>query len=205
VRVFLLLSVLILSACASKQPTYYYALKPIMATPAKAKPSADSAVTMGIGPLSFPEWLNQTGVVTYKSNNELNIPYYRVWAGDLAPMIVNVVAANISSLNGWPRVFPFPWDNRHRPVYQVRLHIEEFAGSLNREARLHVKWTLLDEQGRNELFSHVEYMSLPVKSALYRDYVGALNQLLNDLSQKIAKDTADYIEREKSKGVAPAS
>ncbi|WP_086932161.1 PqiC family protein [Agarilytica rhodophyticola] len=195
----------LLISCASEAPTFYYTLRPIAPNISKSYTSetlstektditSNISTSVGIGPITFPEWLDQTAVVSYQKNNVLKVPYYQVWAGDLEPMILNVLAANISSMTGQQKVLPFPWDNRHRPHYQIRIHIEEFAGTLGEQARLQVKWTLLADQGKTEKLSRAEVLNINLDDPQYDTYVRALNTLINDFSQQLAEELNVWIK-----------
>lgn len=182
-----LFTFIFMTSCASNQKTFYYALRPAEGTKIENLPENHS-ISIGIGPVTFPEWLDQAAVVSYEKDNVLTVPYYHVWAGDLEPMILNVLAANISNITGRQKVFPFPWDNRHRPHYQIRIHIEEFAGTLGGQARLQVKWTLLGNEGKTEKLSQADIMTVALKDQQYETYVAGLNILLANLSKKLAME-----------------
>ncbi len=185
-----------LSSCASDKITYYYTLRPVETKLADVTPKVNGNTSIGIGPITLPEWLDQTSVISYEKDNLLSIPYYQVWAGDLEPMILNVIAANISSITGRQQVLPFPWDNRHRPHYQVRIHVEEFAGSLGENATLQLKWTLLSDQGKIEELSRAELMRVALDDQQYDTYVSALNTLLSNFSEKLAIELNNFVSNE---------
>lgn len=194
--VLMLLSSVLLTSCASEQITYYYTLRPITPASPNADPVLNNSASVGIGPITFPDFLDQAAVVSYQQNNVLRVPYYQVWAGDFEPMILNVLAANISSITGKQKVLPFPWDNRHRPEYQIRIHIEEFAGTLGKQARLQVKWTLLSDQGKTEKLSRAEIIQVDLNDSQYDTYVIALNTLLTDFSKKLAAQLNTFVAHE---------
>ena len=181
---------LLLAGCASNSvPTRYYSLAALDTAGSPATPIAAN-VTLGIGPLEMPETLDRIGIVSIKSGNELNVSTYNIWAGDLRESVLRVLADNISSQLDHDRVWSFPWDNRNRPEYQLRIVIEEFSGQMGKDVSLRAKWTLLGEFGRKELLTRRSSFAQEVEGRSYRSYVAALNTALNNFSGTLATEIA---------------
>ena len=121
----------VLSACASDPPTRYYTL---VASPALSGEQAIGSETpndtsFGVGPIHLTGALENIVVVASSGEHQLIVSTFNVWAEDLEKMMGNVIADNLSTLSGNPRVWAYPWDSRTRPEHQLRLIIEEFGGN----------------------------------------------------------------------------
>src|SRR5690606_9701303 len=101
--------------------------------------------------------------------------------------VARVVAANLVYELGNHEISAFPWDNRARPDYQVRIIFQEFAGIRGGEVKLKAKWTVLDSRANKVVLSGVDDLREQAQSGSYNDYVAALNRLLDRLSSNMAE------------------
>lgn len=180
----LLLSLLLWGLSACSQQTHYYTLHH---TKAARAPLGSYAFSLGIGPVFLPESHNQPGVVSLTDGQEVTVAQYHIWAGYLNQSVTRVLADNLSLLLGADTVWPFPWDNRMRPVRQVRVIIEEMAGQRGKTVALQAKYILTADNGERTLAAERTRIEVPCAGDSYEAYVAALNQALNQLSEQIAK------------------
>ncbi len=183
-KVFLLIISLACVACSSTPSTQYYSL---LAPNVDTFEVTEKLPAIGIGPIKLPERLDNIGIVSIQSGNQLQVGLFDVWAGDLEENITSVMADHLSQRLNHNAIWPFPWDNRHRPEWQLRIIFERFSGSLGESVTLQAKWTLLGDNGRKELITKKFITQKQTASASYNDYVSALNEALNELSDTIAK------------------
>lgn len=193
-----LLCCLLINACTSIPETRYYTL--VANTDAQAlintRPSwLNNQDSIGIGPIVIPNNLENVSVVSTEDNNRLLINPYQLWAGNLKANINQVLADNLSTLLNIDGVWAFPWDNRNRPVQQVRIVFERFVGVRGQSVTLQAKWTLLNEYGKNEKQTTKTLITKNLASDSYLDYVQALNQALDELSVLIAQGLIDANKR----------
>ena len=176
-----------LGACASDPPTRYYTLVAghDLAAPAN-NVSGDQSI--GIGPVHLSGALENIGVVTSNGQHQLVVSSFNVWAEGLEKMISNVIADNLSTLSGNPRIWAYPWDSRTRPEHQLRLIIEELGGALGGVVTLRAKWTLLSDFGKTERQTFRVKYAEQTKSGDYPGYVAAMNSLLTTLSEQLYSD-----------------
>ena len=87
----LLLLPLLLSACLSTPPSHYYLLSAHDGDqPTGVNPS------VGIGPISLPEYLNRNSMVYRREDNQLQIAGYERWAEPLTDGILRVIGLNLA-------------------------------------------------------------------------------------------------------------
>ena len=189
------LFVMLLAACTSSGPkTAYYSLFPESNIVVNSDTSLNgSGLTFGVGPIVLPEYVDHPGIVSVNNSNRVTVSGYNAWAGDLQENISRVLASNLSARWDVDQVWAFPWDNRVRPFYQVRLVFEDFSGVRGGEVNIVARWTLLNAKGNTSLAVGVERIKTETTSAKYNDYVAALNTAVNELSQRIAEKVAKEV------------
>lgn len=178
--------------CSSSGPkTEYYSLFPSKNVNIFAL--SDKNISIGVGAVELPEYVDHPGIVSVNASNRVIVSGYNAWAGDLNENISRVLATNLSNVLEIDQVWAFPWDNRIKPDYQIRLVFEDFSGVRGDEVHVNVRWTLLDRSGKKALKMGKEKIEKPVKSGSYNDYVAALNDAINELAEIIASDLVDKL------------
>ena len=182
---------LVLQGCASSGPkTQYYSLFPAEYSASDSDSGFNQSI--GIGPIDLPEYINHSGIVSLTGTNQITVSGYNAWAGDLAENLSRIIASNLSSQLGAGTVSAFPWDNRVRPDYQIRVAFQEFAGVRGGTVKLKAKWTVLDKKGSKVVLAGVEDLEEQAPSSSYNDYVGVLNQLVNNFSDRLAREIKQF-------------
>ena len=87
----------------------------------------------------------------------------------------------------------FPWDNRVRPDFQLRLNFNEFAGIRGGQVTASIGWTLLNQRGDKIIASGKVDRKIATGSSDVEVYVKSLNQLLNSSVELIAAEIAGYL------------
>lgn len=179
-------------ACASSGPaTKFYSLFPESGAATVNFDRND--ITIGVGPVILPEYLDNPAVVSLTKSQLVRVSGYHAWAGDLKDAIMRVLADDISQLLSVDGVMRFPWDNRVRPDFQIRMVFDEFGGVRGGEARLSATWTLLNKNGSEILRLDKEELSISISSEGVDAYVAALNGMLNRLSTRIARKIVETV------------
>lgn len=186
-----LLAALLLTGCATSQPTHYYDLA---ALPAPVVGGVNRAVRLGIGPVTLPQVLDQPGVVSRIGVTGVQVASFHIWAGDLEPAFTRTLAASVAQQLQLEQVWPAPWDNRFRPEYQVRVFVERFSGTLNGAVELQLTWSLLGDEGQR-LITTKRYHGQRTSQGGYAGYVDSLNQLLGEFSQHVANELSGRLPR----------
>ncbi|MFL0811420.1 MAG: PqiC family protein [Agarilytica sp.] len=180
----------ILTACASSGPaTSFYTL--YSDTNIAAVKEETAKISIGIGPIVLPDYLENPSVVTQSNSNKLSVLGYHAWAGSLNEAMSRVLADDVSSALNLDSVWSFPWDNRIRPQYQIRVVVDQFDGKRGGEVSLRVKWTLLNEAGDKLLALRKVEMKKNTGTKSVEDYVATMNALLNELSVTIVNELVE--------------
>lgn len=178
--------------CAAQTPTQYYDLTAVTEVTTQRLPQT---VSLGIGPVTLPDLLDQPGVVSRKGGTAVNVATYHIWAGELEPACTRVLAGNVARYLDHDSVWPSPWDNRFRPEYQIRIFVDRFSGEVNGEVALNLTWTLLGDYGQ-EMIRTERYRGSMAAADGYDGYVNALNLLLAEFSEQLARELAAQVPKQ---------
>src|SRR5271163_1144521 len=185
----------ILSLCAcvaaacnplAAQPdrTQYFLLAPLGSAPASVSTPATAQLSLGVGPIKFPEYLKRPGLVTRTSSDRLLVSDEKRWAEPLDQNFESILCQNLVRLLGTQRITTYPWYADTHIDYQVEVWVMHFEADENGQAQLSAVWTILDGGG-HVLASSQSSASAPVQGI---DTAGsaALSQDLGQMSTQIA-------------------
>jgi uncharacterized protein len=191
-RKYALPGILSLCACVAAacnplaaQPdrTQYFLLAPV-GSAAAVSTSSTAQLSLGVGPIKFPEYLKRPGLVTRTSSDRLTVSDEKRWAEPLDQNFESTLCQNLSRILGTQRITTYPWYADTHIDYQVELWVMHFEADENGQAQLSAVWTIKDGDG-HVLASGQSTASAPVQS---NDTAGsaALSQDLSQMSSQIA-------------------
>ncbi len=185
--VILGLSVLVQSGCARSKPARYYMLTAMSGSEQASKegPSGGNVV-IGIGPVTFPQYLDRPQIVTRSSENRVELAEFDRWAEPLAHNFSRVLAENLSTLLSTNYMVLYPWKGSTPIDYQVVLTAIRFDASLGGSAVLDVRWTVLDKDRKNVVPMRAAKVTEQAPSQTYQAIVQAESATLEELSRQIA-------------------
>lgn len=131
-----LLLALGLAACAGSLDVRHYTL-----APAAAPAPRGTTPTLAVGPVSIPDYLLRSDLVTRIDANRISHSADRRWAEPLDRGIQRVVAENLGALLDSTRVGPFPAIEARREGYRVALRVHRFEAEDQRAVGV-IDWTL---------------------------------------------------------------
>jgi uncharacterized lipoprotein YmbA len=180
---------LTLAGCMSvADPTKYY----VLSTTASREPTpvaATSGVTVGVGPVLIPGYLDRTQIVTRDAGDEVDVAKYERWAEPLESGIAQVLANDLGAYIGSERIAAFPWRGGVARVldYQVIVVVIRFEGWPGRQATLDARWRLLGKDGK-ELALKRSTINETVAEPGYQPLVQGMSRLLSTLASEIASE-----------------
>ena len=173
-----------LGACAST-PSRFYILNTVPASEATPATAAARGPVIGVGPITFPKYLDRPQIVSRASRHQLTLGEFDRWAEPLQENVSRVLAENLALLIPSDHILLNPWPGSATLDYQVRVEVRQFEGWLGGESTLLARWSLLDRAER-ELVSRTVHLTVPTGGHDFDAMVVALNQLLETLSRDIA-------------------
>lgn len=190
IRGLILLSVCtIFTGCVGKNPSEvtYYSLLSMEQMGTAPVATIASELRIGIGPVTIPDVLRRTQLVTRDAQNIYQFDECSRWAGVLEKDITYVLGDNLGDLLGVGNVAFFPWMSHFSPTHRVVIDIVKFDGELSGEAILSTRWSIIDGEGKTNLAGGKSVYRQPVVGGDYAGLVRAESLLLGDLSGEIAR------------------
>ena len=138
-----LLAACFLSGCGTSKPARFYLLNPLAApeVPQGTDP-AGTDLTIVIGPIKMPDYLDRPQIVTRSSDNRLKIEEHHRWGGTLKEIFPRVLSENLSVLLDTDRVTLHPWRASDTIDYRISANLLRFDGTLGQSVTLKVRWAL---------------------------------------------------------------
>lgn len=185
--VFFLVFLGMLTACAVKSATpSYYSLSPMSPMEINVHNMKRHDVTIGVGPVSVPDYLKRAQIVTRLKDNRYNFSEDNRWAGLIEENIVAVLGRNLGILLGTDKIASFPWLSHIKPDYRLVVEILRFDGSLDGDVVFSARWAVTDGSGEQSLASGLTDYKETLMNAKYEDLVAAESRLLAAFSKEIA-------------------
>jgi len=180
------LAVLSASACASSPDSRFYMLASMQEAALSAPAAAQSRVSLCVGPVLVPGYLDRLPLCVRDSANELSYAEYHRWAEPLEDGVSRVLVENLSQLLGTARIDVFPWKTPAPADYQVRIMLLRFDGEPGGQAVLKARWSLAAAGQEKPVVERISAFVEQVASGSYEALVEAQNRALERLSRDIA-------------------
>ncbi len=134
---------LLIAACGSSPPVRYFALSPMDSV---QQQDPDDSVTLGVGPLRLPEYLNRSQIVTRGGGSELEVDEFSRWAEPLTQAFHRVVSTDVDNMMNGVMVITFPWEAVvHNDVdYRLIGEVTRFDADRSGRVVLDIQWVIAD-------------------------------------------------------------
>jgi uncharacterized lipoprotein YmbA len=171
----------------TRQATKLYVLHALSETQTTSRvmPSVGD-LTIGVGPVELPEYLDRPQLVIRASRNELQLADFAQWAEPLRDNVTRVLVENLSILLATERVSIYP---RRVPLpidYQVALKVARLDVDTAGKAWLRARWAIFGDDGKKLLLTRQSSHTEPVAAKGHEAMVAAESRALEALSREIA-------------------
>ena len=180
--IFLLLA---LSGCATTAPARFYLLSPLSGQGAPS-PTAQRRVTVGIGALQLPAYVDRPQIVTRLSPNELKLAEFDQWAEPLQDNFMRVLAENLGVLLAARTVAVFPRRGSASSDYQIDVEVLRMDGTPGAEVSLAARWSISGGDEREILISRKSDFTEPTAGDGYAALVAAHSRTVAAFSREVA-------------------
>lgn len=188
--VILMFSLSILGGCLPKPiaPTKLYILSPLAGPAVEMHNKAGEIfMTIGVGPVHLPEYLDRPEIVTRINPNELKLAEFDIWAEPLQVNFTRVLVENISRLLSTEPVAVFPWGASPQIDFQIDIEVVRLDGDIAGKAFLNAQWSILNSSNKSILFSKKSQYTESVGGTGYSALVAAQSRMIGALSLDIAE------------------
>ena len=155
--------------------------------------SNDPGLTIGIGPIDFPDYLRRLQVVTLSSPNQLDLAAEKRWGEPLDRDFARVFSENISRLLNTQQLEKYPWPVRTHVDYQIVIDVQRFETTSNGQSQLVARWIVKDGAGK-DLYASETRAGSPAGSGEAGPSIALSNDLAT-LSREVAARVNDLRQR----------
>lgn len=150
------------------------------------RPAESPGISLGIGPVSLPGYLDRQEIVTRIAQNQVNLSENDRWAEPLEESFTRVVSQNISNILRADRINAYPWPIDKKPLYQIEIEVLRFEANTAQEAQLSARWAVRNTSRKDSIRYRETRLSRPAKARSTDASVAALSEVLAELSREIA-------------------
>jgi uncharacterized lipoprotein YmbA len=182
-----------LGAKGPTQSTKFYVLNSLYSLEKKEALVAKMPnITIGVGPVELPKYINRPHIVTRAIQNEIQIEEFERWAEPIDSNFFRVLADNLSILLQTDNIVSFPAKRSTKVDYQVAVTVTRFDGVVGENALLRARWSIYGENGEKKLISKHSVYKQPVIGEELKDLVSAQSLALAHFSNDIAQAIASF-------------
>ena len=142
-RMILMIFAMAVSACASPPPSYFILSTPADASAQASQQNRNSRVSIGVGPVELPKYLDRNEIVSRTTVNSLKVDDLNLWGGELRENFQMVLGEVLSEKLRTERVQMHPWPVSGSIDYQVLVQVNAFEASPEGQAVLDARWTVV--------------------------------------------------------------
>jgi uncharacterized lipoprotein YmbA len=192
-RLVLAALLLLLSACGTTAPTRFYLLHPASDVAPASTSRLPEDVTLVISPVSLPEHLNRSQIVSRQEGHRVTVDEFNRWAEPLDANFTRMLAENLAGMLGSDRIFVLNRFKFPQYDYRISLNIQRFDGQVGKDVHLVCRWAIDggDENASN--FLRRTAITRKVTGDGYEGLVDAMSRALADLSREIAAQIKEWI------------
>ncbi|MCG6896462.1 MAG: PqiC family protein [Thiocapsa sp.] len=159
------LSLALLLGCASTPPSSFFVLTPIPEATARGGDISGGDVSLGLGPVVFPRFLDRPQLVTRGGSNRLDVDEFNRWGGTVQDDFLRVWSENLAYLLGTSRIYVYPTETRVPLDFRITAEVVSFEGVPGGDAVLKVRWALQDTHLEHSFAVHEDFYRCPLKIA----------------------------------------
>lgn len=186
-RFFLLTCLIVSGLCGCTAPvpkiSYYSLVGPEIA-PASAAQQGRVAVL--IGPVSLPDVLKRSQIVTGRAEERYQLSENHRWAGELDHEVGRALGEWLARALGTEQIALYPMGSHLQPTHQVIVDVLVMDGMVGNDARLVVRWSLMDPGSDTVRATRRSAFSKKPVDNSYEAWVAAQRWNLRGLGQEIA-------------------
>ena len=163
----------------------FYILTPLPPPAATGAGAGGDPITIGVGPVRLPAYLDRAQIVTRRGADEIDVAEFDRWGEPLSDGVPRTIANDLAALRPADNVALFPWP-AGRPVrYHVLVDVSRFEGAPGGDVVLDARWRIMGDD-RKELVARRSVVTEAVGGSGYPAIAAAMSRALATLSRQIA-------------------
>ena len=189
-----LLAISMLAGCglgARPDRSRFFTLAPLGPDEFATAPAGKLDVSLGLGPIVFPGYLDRMSLVRRTHANEIAISAFDRWAEPLGEAFRTTLQQNLVGLLGTPRVVLYPWQRTERPELAIDVVVLRFEATETGDADVAAQWHVVRVADGAVLVARTSRIEELAGGADTDAAVAALSRALGGLSREIATAVRD--------------
>jgi uncharacterized lipoprotein YmbA len=187
----------LISGCslgARPDSSQFFTLTPLAERADGAPPEGRARVSLGLGPIGLPGYLDRMELVRRVGPNQVRLADAERWAEPLAEGIGRTLQQNLTQLLDAERVVLYPASPRVRVDAWVLLEVLRFEPTADGGAELAAHWMVRDPTWTKVLASRAWHVTEPPSGKDTAAAVAAMSRALAGLSGEIARTVRERVK-----------
>ncbi|MDA8239353.1 MAG: PqiC family protein [Nitrospiraceae bacterium] len=177
----------LLSGCASSKPSKFYALNTMkISQDVRRTAFSDKHISIGLGPVEIPDYLDRPQIVTRTGQNELLIAEFERWTGSLREDIERVLLENLSILVSQETISVVSTKGGMPFHYRLAVNVIRFDVMPEGDVELKAQWVVAGKEMQQILMRESDIRE-QIKGKDYSERVSAMSRALEKLSRDIGE------------------
>jgi uncharacterized lipoprotein YmbA len=178
------------TGCGTTPNSNYYLLNS-----STSQAPVGSSPSLGVGPITIPEYLNRNSFIYTLDGNKLHIAKFERWAEPLDTGIMRIIQLNLASLLNTQNVQSYPWSGKKRPEYGVEISVLILDAN-DTQATLTAEWHIYRPESNEIVIRRISELkqTMAEGSIVATDIEPAYSKLFFQLSEVIATAIAEDIK-----------
>lgn len=177
---------LLVAACGTTQPSKLYLLN----ADGNTNTINTTRIDIGLGPIEFPAYLDRNKIIVRTGANSFETAEYHRWAEPLEANFIRVLAQNLGSALPNATVTNYPWRNGKDIKLQALISVLNFDSDNNGQARLNVRWELIDADKKSVAAPQRHEYSKTARNGGYEARVQAMSECVAEMGRELAQEIA---------------
>jgi uncharacterized protein len=188
----------LVAACAGPSPrSNYYLLNALPEQETgQAATAASDGLSIGIGPISLPDYLDRQQIVIRTDPNEVSFSEFDRWAEPLINKFMRVFKEDLVDRLRTDTIFVYPWPPDAVFEFQVAAEVTRFDAHPGDSAQLDVQWMILRAHDREVILSRKSSYTVELDRSDYKTIVAAQSRTVADFSREVAAAVTEVYRRE---------
>ncbi len=182
--------------CGTSQPPRFYTLQSVTSRAAAVDSVSkkESVISLGVGPVEIPDYVDQAQIITRAGRNQLNVAEFDLWGGSLKDGVARVLLENLSVFLTPHAVTVVSWRSYVPTTYRVPVNIIRLDAVKGGDVTVQARWVVV---AKDKTLGMIRETSVkkPVKGNEYSDVVAAMGDALEDLSRDISAEVRRTVAR----------
>ncbi len=159
-----LLSLLLLLGCTAcivpkSPPSVYYILESKTESQS-AQSQLIEGKSIALLPVSIPEYMDRTEIVTHNGNQQLDVHKFDLWGESLPTAVTRLLTTAINQKIPAQKAFTMPLQSGLRPDFYLRTNILRLEATLGQDVEIEVQYSLENTSGTFFQAKFVEKIAL---------------------------------------------